>query len=144
MALLMEDGKYVRVLENGEYEIYPSLESRDRVKNATPYEKVIEKYQELFKTVLPDDEAYYYLSKEELNREFPDYIEWMNEFNRYQYDYQIKHGGGSYPLIEQYIPDVLDSIPEIIEAGSFNIDGSIDESYFLAKDRKLWRKTEDV
>lgn len=146
MALLSENGMYIRILPDGQsYEIYATKGKRDKVKNAPTYEEVLAKYDELFKTKIPTEEALYYLTEEQIKKQFPHWKEWQDERREYIYDYQLKHGGKRYPLMEEYLPNVSDSIPDIIQSGSIAaLSSEIVESYQKAKNGLYWGQTEDV
>lgn len=145
MALLTKEGYYVRLMDNGNYEIYRTKEDRDKVKNSShTYEEVLARYNELINELCPDEEDLYYLSKEEIEEQFPLYPGIINESIRYAYDCQLKHGGGSYPIIERYIPDASESIPNLIESGSIFTGADTPESYEKAKKNMNWGETEDV
>lgn len=146
MALLSENGMYIRILPDGQsYEIYATKGKRDKVKIAPTYEEVLAKYDELFKTKIPTEEALYYLTEEQIKKQFPLWKEWKNERERYIYAYQQKHGWNEYPLMAQYIPNVCDSVPDIIQSGSISaLPNEIIESYQKAKEGLYWGQTEDV
>jgi len=118
MALLNQDKKYIKVNIDGSFDIYPTKEFRDKVKRASPFEIIKNKYEEIIRELREDYERQYY-DTEAWNNE---YISWTDEFNRYMYDYQLKKGGKEYPLIKEYYSDVSDSIPNILQSGSICVN----------------------
>lgn len=146
MALLTQDGKYIRILPDGKnYEIYSSKEKRDKAKNAPSFEEVLAKYNELCETKLPSEEALYYLTEEQLQEQFPNYKEWEDECQRYVYNNHIQKANQFYPLMAEYIPNVSDSIVDTIQRGSIKaLPKDIVESYTQAKNDKYFGNTENI
>jgi hypothetical protein len=60
MALILFNNKYVKFDINGNYLIYENEEARLEEKNATPYKKVIEKYESILDKFYNDAELRYY------------------------------------------------------------------------------------
>ena len=55
MALINSDGKYIKINIEGEFTIYASAEARDRIKNSTSYEIILDKYLDIPPTFLSID-----------------------------------------------------------------------------------------
>lgn len=142
MALVCKNnGHYIKVDEKGNFEFYPSLESRARIKSAVDSAVIIAKYQEIIKELEADEERRYYDS-ENFSAE---YDPWLAEFQRYLNDLSDYNYGKRYPLMQKYYPNVSDSIPEIIEAGSIYAEkATIEDMYIYAKEKKYWGDTEDA
>ena len=162
MALL-KHGRYIRLMEDGQVWIYPSLSARQKHKNATSSDVIIQKYQDLL------DEYYKpigeYLAnlgldpssdtEEESKQLFQvpiisETIERLRpleqEFCQYEDDLAYQKGPQhDFPIMEQFYPDVKDSIPHITE--SFFLDwggeATIEKIYNLAKKVLRFGETED-
>ena len=141
MALLNQSEEYIKLNTNGSYDIYASLEDRENVKNSTPFETIKNKYQEIIDTYISDEERQYYDSTAWQQ----EYWAWDAEYQRYLYDVQLAKGATSYPLMEQYYPDIAKTVPNIIQSGSIVVEAETgEEIYEIAKERKYWGETEDV
>ena len=138
MALINEKQKYIRLLPDGTYHIYPSEADRIREKNATKSEVILAAYDNMITCLLADEERQYYDTK----AWDAEYSGICSERLRYLYDLQNHIRGNSYPLIAQYFPDVADSIAVIIESGNLMINA--DNLYPLAKERCYFGQTEDA
>lgn len=141
MALLNQSEEYIKLNTNGSYDIYASLEDRENIKNATPFEIIKTKYQEIIDSYLADEERQYYDSTA-WQQEF---WSWDEEYKRYLYDIQLAKGATSYPLMAQHYPDIANSVPNIIQSGSIVVETETGaEIYEIAKERKYWGETEDI
>ena len=144
MALINKDGQYIKLDKGGAFEIYPSEEARLRAKKSTSPQIILKKYFEIISDLYSPkyDELHYYG-----NGEFDNLFRgWMTEYQHYQHNYSNHIVGEEYPLMAEYYPDVADSIPQILVAGTvgnYHLD-SAEESYIQAKQDKMWGETTDA
>lgn len=65
MALINSKGKYIKLSKNGYYEVYASEAARRKVKQSTPGETILLKYQELLSELMqPDKDEFRYYDPE--------------------------------------------------------------------------------
>lgn len=141
MALLNKEENYIKVNNDGSYDIYENAIEREKVKSAPSHEVIVSKYQGILETLDADEERKYY----DITNWQEEYYAWSNEMQRYIYDYQMKKGAGEYPLMTQYFENIKDTIPNIIQSGSIEIKtDTTKEIYELSKERKYWGETEDI
>ena len=141
MALLNQSEEYIKLNTNGSYDIYASQEDREKLKSSTPFETIKNKYREIIDNLFADEERQYYDSKAWEQ----EHQQWDKEYQRYLYDIELAKGATSYPLMEQYYPDIANSVPNIIQSGSIEIEAETgEEIYQIAKENKYWGETEDV
>lgn len=141
MALINQDGKYIKLYANGNYEIYATEDSRKKVKNSTPSDMILNKYHTLISELEEQKEKRYYdpLGFSAL------YDPLIREYDRYKYNLASYITTEEYPIMATYYPDVTHSIPEIIEAGG-TMDGSdsAEAVYQHAKQVQRWGETTDA
>jgi hypothetical protein len=143
MALINNQGQYIRLCEKDCFEIYTSSDARQRFKAATTADEIVKKYTQILMELdsSANDEARYYNS-EEFNTV---YNNWLQEFQRYYYNFLHGIFGQDYPLMAEYYPDVKDSIPEIIMKGMFGQQRlPVAEAYVAAKENKTYGETTDA
>lgn len=141
MALLNDKNEYIKVNTNGSYDIYATEKDRENIKTSTPSEVIKAKYIQIIASLEADEERQYYDS----HAWNVEYLDWRGEYNRYLYDIQLAKGATSYPLMEQYYPDIAKTVPNIIQSGSIVVEAETgEEIYEIAKERKYWGETEDV
>lgn len=147
MALLNSDNKYIRVLEDGSYFVYPSVSAREREKNATSSSLIIEEYKSRLKSLEDDLERRDY-DTDNWNAEWSslneEYLKYLYNLEFFKYDAE-----SSYLIMAQVYPDVRDSIPEIIESGQIMVSPntsieSVDDRYEFFKEKEFFGMTEDV
>lgn len=165
MALLNEDNRYIKLSIGGKYEVYPSLEKRNLVKNSTNQEVIINKYEtlqleyynelldyakkiNLTEAVFNDKVKFNALLKNDsklktlfdrcnnINLEYNNYRYAVSYHNKTLYDY---------PIMSTIYKDIKNSIPEIIESGIIELNGtSYEQLYEDAKSKLRFGKTSDV
>lgn len=141
MALINSLNKYIKVIKDGSYYIYPSQEAREREKNATSPSRIIQEYESRLLALEANEERQYYDS--EVWSQEHDPLE--NEYQKYLYDLTFYQFGNEYPIMAQTFPDIADSIPEIIESGSVIISSDFtDDEYNIVKEREIFGETRDV
>lgn len=144
MALIDKEGHYIKLDKGGAFEIYPSEEARLRVKGSTSPQSILKKYLEIISDLYsPKYEELHYYGNGEFDKLFQG---WMTEYQHYQHNYSNSIVGEEYPLMAEYYPDVADSIPQILVAGTVgNYDPeTAEEAYLLAKQDKSWGETTDA
>ena len=141
MALINNQGKYIKLYPNGVYEIYRSEAAREKIKYSTDAKIIIKKYVTLLKELENQMERRYYDPSGFAN----EYDPLEAEYQRYRYNLVNHNATEEYPLMAQYYPDVADSIPDIIEAGT-TIDRAENsqEIYTIAKFKHRWGDTTDA
>lgn len=141
MALINKNNHYIKLYADGTYEVYASAESREQLKNSTPSEVILQKYQELLDDLNSQEERKYY------DPSFADeYGPLLNEYERYQWNLQTYNTiDDNYPIMTQYYPDVAHSIPHIIETGRvYDHADTSAENYINTKKRHRWGDTTDA
>jgi hypothetical protein len=140
MALIDQEGKYIKLSQKGEFEIYTSEEARIKVKNSIPGEAILNKYLELIKNLELQEERRYY--DPDWHKE---YIALCTEYQDYRYDLNNCITGKEYPIMASFYPDITNSIPDIICKGIINMSVcSVEEAYTDAKQSKYWGETVDA
>jgi hypothetical protein len=153
MALLTENKRYVKLCNDGTFEIYRSKEDRDAVKTSTPSETIIKKYEELILDAQSEKYA-------ELRYYNPvEYWTWLRsiEDEAKSYVYAIENNvydeQETFPIMAEHYPDIVKTIPRLIAKGSTmvsstNIDSkkelSTAEAYEYVKHYKVWGETVDI
>lgn len=142
MALLNTKNYYIKLSEDGSYEVWASKEARDKVKNSTPSEYILAKYKELISNLEAQEDFAYY-DKETF---FNQYISLLNEYDRYQYNLNHYIVDQDYPIMSEYYIDVCNTIPEIIESARILSDEAInlEAAYKKAKEVKRFGETTDA
>jgi hypothetical protein len=141
MALINLKNKYIKLHEDGLYEIYASEDARQRFKESTASEIIINKYLELILELEVQEEFRYYDPKSFAAK----YNPLVLEYETYRYNLANYITGQEYPIIATYYPDVADSIPEILEAGYVSLAGEdLDKIYITAKQVKRFGETTDA
>lgn len=141
MALINGQGKYIKLYENGKYEIYRSEAARKRTKSSTSSDIIIKKYIELLHNLENQMERRYY----DPSGFTSEYDPLEAEYQRYRYNLINHNTTEEYPLMAQYYPDVADSIPDIVEAGvTMDRAENSQEIYTLAKFKHRWGDTTDA
>lgn len=152
MALLRENGKYIKMNSYGWYEAYIDEETRKRQKAAPSYDEIVNKYNELIQegnkyivdlfvsylesrelTIeeaenLPEEEQKEIL--ESFKKAYPrvkkkekKLLEISDELHNYIIDVNDSKGAKhSYPIISEYFENVADSVPYIVDIGQIFID----------------------
>ena len=141
MALINSKGKYIKVYKNGHYEIYVTEAARKKVKESTPSSVIVQKYCELLDDLNAQEERRYYdpigFAEERYELE--------TEFARYRYNLNCHIVDQEYPIMANIYPDVANSIPEIIEAGTLKqTEETLEAAYKSFKQLKCWGETIDA
>lgn len=141
MALLNSKNRYIKLETDGSYEVYASEEARARAKQSTSGDMILAKYRELIADLDKQEEFRYY----DPEGFAAQYDPLQEEYYRYWYNFTNYITGQEYPIIAKVFPDVVDSIPEIIEAGMVLLSGNnLEEVYLNAKQVKRFGETTDV
>lgn len=141
MALINLKNKYIKLYEDGLYEVYASEEARQRFKESTASEIIINKYLELISELEAQEEFRYYDPKGFA----ASYMPLVSEYETYRYNLANYITSQEYPIIATYYPDVASSIPEIIEAGYISLSGEdLENIYVAAKQVKRFGETTDA
>jgi hypothetical protein len=141
MAFINSDNRYIRLLPDGSFEVYASVEARDKIKNSTDGQVILAKYRELLKELAAQEDFICY---------DPDgfaevYGPLEREYDRYWYNLDHYIVGQEYPIMAQHYPDVADSIPEIVEKCHIRRMGeTVEEAYINAKQLKRFGETTDA
>lgn len=142
MALKNAQNLYIKLYTNGDALFYKTSQARQQIKDATNWETILIKYEEIIEALESDEERDYYDS-EALKQEK---IAWHNEFRTYYYDTLHSIKDHHYPLMAQYFPDIEDTIPDI--ESKINIpllaSDTLEEAYNKAKELKIFGETEDI
>ncbi len=143
MALLLKDKTYLKFETDGTFYIYKNKAARNRIKKATSYKVVLAKYEEILLS-FSNGILLYYSPEDRLNVK-----NWAAELNKYRQDLSTHNITGHYPLMQQYIEDVDNTIPEIIYSARYPklaADGEylLKNIYKLVKERNLFGKQEDI
>ena len=141
MALLNSKNCYIKLTQSGRYEIYASEEARKKVKKSTSGETILAKYLELINDL--DKQAEYRCYDPE--GFYAKYVPLDQEYLRYKHNF-VKHiVGQEYPIMAEIYPDVADSIPEIVEAGTIKVSGKdLEDVYLNIKQLARFGETSDV
>lgn len=141
MALINQTGHYIKLYADGTYEIYTSFEARERYKNSTPSEIILQKYQTLIQELEKQEEFRYYNGAAFEAQYHP----LVNEYHKYRYCLANYITTETYPIMEQYYSDVKDTIPEIIESGqTLDASETTADTYEYAKKHLRWGDTTDA
>lgn len=161
MALQIKNKQYVRLLLDSDvnFEIYKSEADRLKVKNATPANIILCKYEELIKNQEVIIAAYVRENKIAANEifhksntdnilksYFANLYALRDEHAQYRQILMLEKGTSQdFPIMAEFYPDVKDSIPYIIEKGFTLLADttSIDELYETAKKVKRFGKSKD-
>lgn len=141
MALLKTTSKqYIKVELDGHFVIYASEQERLLEKNATPFTKVVQKYESKIKELSKNKERLYY---------DPKYFElvtaWKQEFETYMIAYRKKDYTKNFPLMKKYIKDISNTIPKIVNRGRIGVRGqTLGEVYIFVKAIKIFSDVEDI
>ena len=114
MGLICENGRYIKLNIDGTYQGYINEEARLKEKNAAPKQLILSTYKKILDELWLQAESRYY------NPEKFAIIHkaWADEYTRYLNDVGLVNPPGVYPLMATIYPDVSDSVPEIVIAGS--------------------------
>lgn len=141
MAFINLTNRYIKLLPNGEFEVYASEEARNKVKNSTDSKIILTKYKELLENLAKQQDFICY----DPEGFAAQYGPLEKEYDRYQYNLDHYIVGEEYPIMAQYYSDVTNTIPEIIEKCSIPLMGeTLDEAYLKAKQLKRFGETIDV
>ena len=164
MALkLNKTNQYIRLLDNGVVEIYPSQEDRNKQKVATHYTKILSKYEELMNEwdlKLKELIISYGYSEEALGDEtlyeeligLPGVDEICKELEKitdeeYLYSLDISRETGAkheFPIMTKFFSDVKDSIPNLSGRVYISWDATtLPDIYAEAKAKHRFAETED-
>jgi len=145
MALLLQNKTYLKVYKNGAFEIYKTKASRNRFKKATSPQEVIDKYNEILNSFMNNvsrEQAYY-----DPNAFSDDAIAWQDEAYRYYKNLTNYNTAEEYPLMSQYIQDVKDTIPELVESGEIWVPDTcknVKDVYEYIKEYEMFGPTTEV
>lgn len=162
MAFL-KNNKYIKLLEDGTYKVYPSQEVRDRQKNATNPEIILQKYKELIDAIegqLQEFVSSLGYSEEELQNPdlcaeimaLPSIVNYeaqltplCTEIWEYENDLRLEQGAQhEFPIMSEFYPDIKDSIPVVLEsASSLWKSHTLADLYEEAKAKRRFGETED-
>lgn len=143
MALINKLGQYIRLGENDSFEVYTSAEARQRFKVAPASTDILIKYKQVLQEFeSPEFDEFRYYNSDEYDAQ---YQAWLQEYHTYFYNLVNYVFGQEYPLMSQYYPNVKDSIPEIVAAGTFGQQSlPVAEAYEAAKKYNNWGETTDA
>jgi hypothetical protein len=143
MALINLNGKYIKLYEDGRYEMYTSEAARKKLKESTPGKVILNKYEELIADLeKPEQAEFRYYDPEGFAAIYDPLVQ---EYRDYQYNFDNYITGQEYPIMAEYYPDVADSIPELVVAARISQLGeSLEESYIKAKQVKRFGETTDA
>lgn len=162
MALKVNN-QYIRLLQNGDVEVYSNIEARNSYKEATSSKKILEKYNELsanWDTKLRElvilhgysEEALYDESlRDELIllpgiKEICDELEKIGD-EEYLYNSDLHYEKGAnhdFPIIAEFFPDVKNSIPNIVSRATLLWESkNLSDIYKEAKAKNRFGVTED-
>ena len=142
MALINQQGKYIKLYSDGTYEVYSSAAARDRHRSSPDSAIIIRKYKQLMRDLESNKELWYY-NPVEFDRQ---HSALDAEYQLYCYNLMNYTTSGEYPIMAQYYPDVKNTIPDIVERGciSFDATDSTTSTYEVAKNKQRWGKTIDA
>lgn len=141
MALINQDGNYIKIYQDGRYEIFASEDARIQQKAATSKELILAKYLEVLLNLEKQDEFHYY-DEEAFEKE---YSAWAAEYQNYLYNLSAGISGEEYPLMASIYPEVSSSIPAVIERGMIRTNCStLEDIYVEFKKQKYWGETQDA
>ena len=154
MALLKNE-QYIRLFEDGSCEIYPSQEEREKIKNSTPKETIMEKYEELLNIQRQSIKLFLENNPNiqsendipfELKNMIEDFDILNNEYSNYLNDCRYLDGAKhDYTIMEIYYPDVYNSVPKITMRVKITLEGNtLEEIYLDAKAKERFGETIDV
>lgn len=151
MALINETGHYIKLDAGGNFDMYVSQAARDKIKASTPSEVILAKYIEILEELYAETDE---------NAEFRYYDPinywarvnaWEEEYRQYaaHIRYKTYDDSASFPLMAEYYPDILDSIPKIFVSGVIGFAAgtvceTAAEAYADAKKYKTWGETIDA
>lgn len=164
MALLNKNNEYIKLEKDGSIVFYSSEDYRLKEKVISS-EQVLNKYKELHNSLYQtmydlavlhgvteqdyeDEEVYKQkqIDYPDFGKACDDYWSLYHEENNYSNDLYRENGPQQdYPIIEEYFPNVKDSIPVItFKGGITNLaSDTVDESYEKAKENKYFGETRD-
>ena len=139
MALLLKKNNcYLRIDYNGIYYIYESAKDRLAEKEAPLFSEINNKYWDLL-AEWSNDELVYYDPQAALR-----YKKLEIEHKRYCQNYYKNKTDEKYPIMQEFIPEINNSIPKIITTGQIGVKGNtLQEIYSFVKKYKLFEETED-
>lgn len=134
MGLIRPNGNYIRLDTQGKYWIYQSKEDRFIEKSSLSPEAIKQKYLEIIGELEADDEGLYYLGTTQILNN------WITEF----YSYLDKDTSKGFPLLQEQVPDVANTVTKFVGTGVIGVNGStLAEIYLDVKTRKIFGETED-
>jgi len=142
MALLLKDNSYLKINMDGSYFCYKNRTTRNKEKK-TNSQEIIQKYKEIIEEFTSHIEEIRYYAKDK----FELYLAWQREFRTYLSSLQTFDTSNKYPLMEQYYPDIKNTIPYIIVKGKIGVPEqitTIEELYKYIKDYEIFGNIDEV
>ena len=142
MALLLPNNTYFKIDIDGNYTIYKNKTARNRIKRSSSPEKIIQKYDEIIKSIYSQERNYYDYAGMTAELHI-----WETELASYMTDLKNHTLGNEYPLIPQYFPDVSKTIPDVIETGRLGLAdryNTLEEIYNCIKDHEILGPKDEI
>ncbi len=163
MAIKNENGEYIKLYNDGSFEIYKTEEERAKTKNATSYDEIINETKAKIENLVKEIRNYLSengITEEEIGDKFKDVLPedivkkaekvgiLSNELSIYEHECAEKTGSKTkLQLMETMFFDVYDAIPNVKESGIVNLlsrENNLENKYKLAKKECLFgKKNED-
>lgn len=120
---------YIRLELDGTFIIYKTTRGRTLEKSAPAYAEVVAKYEQII--------TRFHANKERLYYDHSFYLlmqQWEEEYEKYQQMHRLGKACKEFPLMARYIPNISDSLPEILCIGKVGVTGNtLAEIYESAK-----------
>jgi hypothetical protein len=119
MALKLSDSNYyIKIDLHGNFKIYKTMKDRALEKKAPKFEDISLKYTSIIKSFRQDRERRYY---------DPNFVKtllaWEKEAELYSSSYIRGLHVNNFPLMSKYIPNIAQSLPNIISIGHIWVKG---------------------
>lgn len=135
----LKNNQYIKVAIDGSFKIYKTSSDRSLEKQSTHAKTIIQTYKQVIRTFQEDKERCYYDPTFNQLR-----YKWEEEFELYL---RLQNSGQhieELPLIAQYHPDVLDSLPTVILSGKVGVRGdTLEKVYDYVKKCGYFGEVED-
>ena len=139
MALIIKNNNYLRIDGNGNYIIYKNKTARNKEKKSLP---ILAKYNEILTELEKDTQEKAYYDPEYLRTR----LAWENELLLYKQSISCNINTNKFPLIEQYFPDINQTIPTIIQKGKIWVPQNLtqEEVYNFIKKYEIFGKADEI
>jgi hypothetical protein len=140
MALKKVDkNEYIKISLDGTFKIYKAAKERTQEKKAPTFEEIRDKYQEVLTNMRNDHERLYY---DPTFRPLLD--QWEMEYEKYLQMHLQGKRCKDFPLMTKYIPNIKDSLPELLCEGQLGVSGNtLAEVYESVKHYGYFGEVED-